>query len=135
MGTNFAAEDGHTTERLISYYEARAKGGAGLIVLETSAALWPRGASMPNTIGFSDDVFIPGLSELTRRVHQHGARIVAQLNHSGSISQADTIAGRPIPVPSAVKKSRSDMVRVLTNDELQSFIKGCRGRRRWPAVL
>ena len=58
MGTNFAAEDGHTTERLISYYEARAKGGAGLIVLETSAALWPRGASMPNTIGFSNDVFI-----------------------------------------------------------------------------
>ena len=124
MGTNFAAEDGHTTERLISYYEARAKGGAGLIVLETSAALWPNGASMPNTIGFSDDIFIPGLSELTRRVHQHGAKIVAQLNHSGSISQADTIAGRPIPVPSAVKKSRSDMVRVLTNDELQSFIKG-----------
>jgi 2,4-dienoyl-CoA reductase-like NADH-dependent reductase (Old Yellow Enzyme family)/NADPH-dependent 2,4-dienoyl-CoA reductase/sulfur reductase-like enzyme len=124
MGTNFASEDGHTTERLISYYEARAKGGSGLVVLETSAALWPCGASMPNTIGFSKDAFIPGLSELTRRVHQHGARIMAQLNHSGKISQSDTIAGRPIPVPSAVKKSRSDMVKVLTKDELRNFIKG-----------
>ena len=29
MGSNFAAEDGHCTERLNAYYEARAKGGAG----------------------------------------------------------------------------------------------------------
>ena len=36
MGTNFAAPDGHCTERLIAYYEARAKGGTGLLILETS---------------------------------------------------------------------------------------------------
>jgi 2,4-dienoyl-CoA reductase-like NADH-dependent reductase (Old Yellow Enzyme family) len=30
MGSNFASEDGHCNERLIAYYEARAKGGAGL---------------------------------------------------------------------------------------------------------
>lgn len=124
MGTNFAAADGHCTERLIAYYEARAKGGAGLLVLETSAALWPSGASMPNTLGFSDDAFIPGLSELASRVHQYGCKIVAQLNHSGKMSQGDTMAGRPIPVPSPVKQSRSDMIRVLTKDELENFIKG-----------
>lgn len=96
MGTNFAAADGHCTERLIAYYEARAQGGAGLLVLETSAALWPSGASMPNTVAFSDDRFIPGLRELTSRVHRHGAKIVAQLNHSGKMAQEDTAAGRPI---------------------------------------
>jgi 2,4-dienoyl-CoA reductase (NADPH2) len=124
MGTNFAAPDGHCTERLIAYYEARAKGGAGLLVLETSAALWPNGASMPNTIGFSDDRFIPGLRELTGRVHAHGARIVAQLNHSGKMAQEDTAAGRPIPLPSLVKPSRSDMINVLTREEAATFIKG-----------
>jgi 2,4-dienoyl-CoA reductase-like NADH-dependent reductase (Old Yellow Enzyme family) len=98
MGTNFAAPDGHCTERLIAYYEARAKGGAGLVVLETSAAFWPNGASMPNTISFSDDRFIPGLRELTDRLHAHGAKIVAQLNHSGKMAQEDTAAGRPIPL-------------------------------------
>jgi len=123
MGTNFAATDGHCTERLIAYYEARAKGGAGLLVLETSAALWPSGASMPNTVAFSDDRFIPGLSELTSRVHHHGAKIVAQLNHSGKMAQEDTAAGRPIPVPSAIKPSRSDMFNVLTKDEIANFIK------------
>ena len=124
MGTNFAATDGHCTERLIAYYEARARGGAGLLVLETSAALWPSGASMPNTIAFSDDRFIPGLSELTGRIHQYGAKIVAQLNHSGTKAQEDMAAGRPIPVPSPVKRSRSDMFTVLTPDEIGDFIKG-----------
>ena len=123
MGTNFASPDGHCTERLIAYYEARAKGGAGLLVLETSAAFWPNGASMPNTIGFSEDRFLPGLTELTRRVHQHGARIVAQLNHSGKIAQEDTAAGRPIPLASLVKPSRSDMMDLLTSEEVANFIK------------
>jgi 2,4-dienoyl-CoA reductase (NADPH2) len=124
MGTNFAAPDGHCTERLIAYYEARAKGGVGLLVLETSAAMWPSGASMPNTVGFSDDRFLPGLTELTRRVHQYGAKIVAQLNHSGKMAQEDTAAGRPIPVPSPIKPSRSDMFNVLTGEEIANFIKG-----------
>lgn len=124
MGTNFAAPDGHCTERLIAYYEARAKGGAGLLVLETSAAFWPNGASMPNTLGFSEEKFIPGLRELTGRMHRHGAKIVAQLNHSGKMAQEDTAAGRPIPLPSLVKASRSDMVHVLTREEAATFIKG-----------
>ena len=123
MGSNFAAQDGHCTEQLIAYYEARAKGGAGLIVLETSAACWPNGATMPNTVGFSKDEFIPGLKELSDRVHSHGAKIAAQLNHGGKIAQEDTAAGRPIPVPSAVKKGGSDMFKVLTPAEIGDFIK------------
>ncbi len=123
MGSNFAAEDGHCTERLTAYYEARAKGGAGLIVLETSAACWPNGATMPNTVGFSKDEFIPGLTELTDRVHAHGAKIAAQLNHGGKMAQEDTAAGRPIPVPSMVEKGGSDIFNVLTPAEIGNFIK------------
>ncbi len=123
MGSNFAAEDGHCTERLTAYYEARAKGGAGLIVLETSAACWPNGATMPNTVGFSKDEFIPGLRELADRVHAHGAKIAAQLNHGGKMAQEDTAAGRPIPVPSMVEKGGSDIFNVLTPAEIGNFIK------------
>ena len=35
-GSNFAGKDGHTCKQLESYLEERAKGGVGLIVLETS---------------------------------------------------------------------------------------------------
>jgi 2,4-dienoyl-CoA reductase-like NADH-dependent reductase (Old Yellow Enzyme family) len=67
MGSNFASEDGHASEQLAAYYEARARGGVGLIILETSAISWPAGASMPNMIGFSKDEFIPSLQLLTER--------------------------------------------------------------------
>ena len=123
MGSNFASEDGHTTDQLISYYEERARGGIGLIILETSAITWPAGASMPNMIGFSKDEFIPNLQVLTQRIHQHGSKIAAQLNHSGKIAQEDVIAGRPIPVPSIPKSEPSDMFGLLTQDEIMNFIK------------
>ena len=123
MGSNFAAADGHCSERLIAYYEARAKGGAGLLILETSAACYPNGATMPNTVGFSRDEFLPGLTELTERVHSHGAKIVAQLNHGGKMAQEDTVAGRAIPIPSPLPPSGSDMFKVLTQEEIGHFIK------------
>ncbi len=123
MGSNFAKVDGHCSERLIAYYEARAKGGAGLLILETSAACYPNGATMPNTVGFSMDEFLPGLTELTERVHAHGAKIVAQLNHGGKMAQEDTVAGRAIPIPSPLSPTGSDMFKVLTQEEIGHFIK------------
>ena len=123
MGSNFASEDGHTTDQLTAYYEERARGGIGLIILETSAITWPAGASMPNMIGFSKDEFIPSLQALTQRIHQNGSKIAAQLNHSGKIAQEDVIAGRAIPVPSIPKSEPSDMFGLLTQDEIMNFIK------------
>ena len=123
MGSNYATADGHCSEQLIAYYEARAKGGAGLLILETISVSWPAGCSMPNMVGFSDDCFLPGLSNLTSRVHQYDCKIAAQLNHSGKVSQEDTVAGRPILVPSIPAKSRNDMMPLLTREELGNFIK------------
>ena len=132
MGSNFAAPDGHCTERLIAYYEARARGGAGLLVLETAAACWPNGSTMPNTVAFSRDEFIPGLAELATRVHRHGSKIVAQLNHGGKMAQEDTAAGRPIPLPSLIKPGGSDMFKVLTREEIGHFIKAAGPDGRGP---
>ena len=65
MGSNFAEENGTAGERLRSYYIERAKGGVGLIIMETSATTWPKGASMPNMLGFSSEDFLPDLTLLT----------------------------------------------------------------------
>ncbi|PLW68792.1 FAD-dependent oxidoreductase [Pseudohalioglobus lutimaris] len=123
MGSNFANTDGSCSERLLAYYEERARGGAGLLVLETSAACFPNGSTMPNTVGFSKDEFLPGLTDLANRVHRHGAKIVAQLNHGGKMAQEDTVAGRKIPLPSILRPSASDMFHVLTRNEIGHFIK------------
>ncbi|MGI9284827.1 MAG: effector protein, partial [Pseudomonadales bacterium] len=123
MGTEYAEKDGTCTERLWNYYEARAKGGTGLVILETSSAMWPNGNSMPRMVGFSEDRFLPGLSELTERVHRHGAKIAAQLNHSGKTAQDDVATGRPVWVPSIPEAKQGDMGAALTQEEIATFVK------------
>jgi 2,4-dienoyl-CoA reductase (NADPH2) len=123
MGSNFAEKDGSCGERIQAYYENQSRGGVGLIMLETTSVSWPSGCSMPNMVGFSEDRFLPGLTQLAERVHQHGAKIAAQLNHSGKTSQEDTVAGRPLLVPSLLQKGSSDMMGLLTPQELANFIK------------
>jgi 2,4-dienoyl-CoA reductase (NADPH2) len=123
MGSNLCEPDGTCGERLLDYYEERARGGTGLILLETAAVAWPAGSTMPNTIGFSEDRFIPGLTELAERMHRHGARIAAQLNHGGKVAQEDTAAGRPVLVPTIPVAAGSDMFELLTQAEIANFVK------------
>ncbi len=123
MGSNYAEEDGTCGDRIKHYYEERARGGAGMLIMETSTINWPAGATMPRMVGFSDERFLPGLSDLAKRVHRHGCKIAAQLNHGGKVAQEDVAAGRPVLVPSIPNKVRSDMFPLLSPVEISKFIK------------
>ena len=50
MGTNLAQPDGHCGERIQSYYEARARGGVGGVIIGVAAIAWPQGACNPNQV-------------------------------------------------------------------------------------
>jgi 2,4-dienoyl-CoA reductase-like NADH-dependent reductase (Old Yellow Enzyme family)/thioredoxin reductase len=123
MGSNFAETDGSCGERIQAYYEERARGGTGLLIMETASIAWPAGSTMPNMVGFSENRFLPGLTQLASRVHRHGAKIAAQLNHGGKVAQEDVAAGRPVLVPSIPDKGKSDMFELLTPEELGNFVK------------
>lgn len=82
MVMSYATADGYTTDRTIAYYEARARGGAGLIIQEATY-VHPLGQILANEQGISDDKYVPRLKELTRAVHQHGAKMAVQLVHGG----------------------------------------------------
>ena len=84
--TYLAAKGGLPGDDFIAYHEARAKGGAGLIVVE-AARFHPTGfTDSPELIVASDDC-IAGLKLLVDRVHRHGARIFGQLSHSGRVTK------------------------------------------------
>jgi len=123
MGTEYILEDGSLGDRAMDYYEARAAGGAGMIVLETSSVAWPLGMSMPRMLGLSSDEFLPGLRALAERVHRHDCRIAAQLNHSGKVSAYDVVEGRQILVPSIPKPAANDMGNGLTMAEMANFVR------------
>ncbi|HLN06917.1 MAG TPA: mycofactocin system FadH/OYE family oxidoreductase 2 [Acidimicrobiales bacterium] len=79
--TNYA-EDGLPTDQHAAYYEARAAGGAGLVITEEHSVHptdWPYEKLVH---GFNPEV-IPGYRKITDSVHRHGKPIFAQINHNG----------------------------------------------------
>jgi 2,4-dienoyl-CoA reductase-like NADH-dependent reductase (Old Yellow Enzyme family)/NADH dehydrogenase FAD-containing subunit len=120
MGSNLAEPDGYVGERLLRYYEARARGGVGLIIVGVGAVAYPAGACIPNQVALSDDVFLPGLQRLTQRLHAHGATVAIQLQHAGKVATQDIAAGRPLWGPSRLSRSSGDLFNDLTAQEIQS---------------
>jgi 2,4-dienoyl-CoA reductase (NADPH2) len=118
MGSNLAEKDGQVGERVQRYYEERARGGVGLIIVGVGAIAHPAGACIPNQIGISSDVFLPRLQDLTKRLHSRGARVAIQLQHSGKVATQDMGAGRPLWVPSIAPLKAGDLFNDLTPEEI-----------------
>src|SRR5262245_44176936 len=118
MGTNLESEDGTPGERITHFYEERARGGVGMIIVGVTGVAWPAGVSNPNNMGLSRDEFVPDFRAMTDRVHEHGAAIAVQLQHAGKTSLQDVIAGRPVWVPSALPDKAGAMFEELAHGEV-----------------
>ena len=123
MDQNNCTEQGLITDETIAHYEARAKGGAGLLIVETSAVSYPYGATARHQPALSNDQAIPGLRRLATAVHAHGAKIVVQICHHGKTSGVDVSEGRPALVPStpAPPLDPRGMMTDTTMDELMKM--------------
>jgi len=115
-------QDYEISDRLIKFYEERAKGGTGAITVGF-VTVDPIGA-MPSNIGAHDDRFIPGLSRLADAINKHGSRSVAQINHQGRYAFSIFLKGgqpvAPSPIPS---KLTGEMPRELGSDEIPVIIE------------
>ncbi|MBA1277553.1 FAD-dependent oxidoreductase [Stutzerimonas stutzeri] len=134
MGSNFAEQTGHCGERIQAYYEARAAGGAGLLIMGVCAVAYPAGTAEPWQVGVSRDDFIPGLAQLAERVHKHGAKIAMQLQHAGKVSVRDMAEGRELWVPSMPTPVKSDIMDALTLEEIANFVSSSRGIGSGPRI-
>lgn len=134
MGSNFAEQTGHCGERIQAYYEARAAGGAGLLIMGVCAVAYPAGTAEPWQVGVSRDDFIPGLAQLAERVHKHGAKIAMQLQHAGKVSVRDMAEGRELWVPSMPTPVKSDIMDALTPEEIANFVSSSRGIGSGPRI-
>lgn len=121
MGTNYAGEDHHVTERLIAYHVARAEGRVGLQIVEHTA-VHPLGLTGERMLGVYDDAMIEGLRALTDRVHAAGGLIALQLQHGGRQANADVIGQRPLS-PSAVGVSGGNQPAKMTEEQIGEAIE------------
>ena len=83
MGIGLAELDGSPSEDMLAFYEARAMGGAGLIIPEITRVNDVHGAGLMRQLSVTQDRHIPGLARLATAVHKHGAKIFIQLHHPG----------------------------------------------------
>lgn len=124
MGDRLADDDGTVSERQASYLEARARGGAGLVVIGSVSVSYPEGSYASCQTALSHDRFIDGLAGLAERVHRHGARLAAQLVHDGASSLLDVANGRDVLVPSKPPRLRPDALSAMvTAAELEAMTR------------
>jgi len=102
MGTGMAAPGGGVNDDIIAYYEARAKGGVGLIESGICRVLDGAGAGEPCQLAARNFTDLAGLARLVDTVHKYGTKIFFQLHHPGG-QGSSAIGGEPIVAASAVQ--------------------------------
>ncbi|MCR9092671.1 MAG: NAD(P)/FAD-dependent oxidoreductase [bacterium] len=123
MGDNQATDGGYVTDQQIDYFEARARGGAALLLVGSVGVTAPDGLSTPRQSAIGDATFLDGWRRMADRVHAHGAKLALQLVHNGKNAVEDIVAGRPLLVPSLLRKTpeTDPLMGMLTPDEIANM--------------
>jgi len=76
-------DDLGVNEKVKAYYESIARGGVGLLIVESATIDYPYGRRWKERYRIDDDKYIKGLSELTEIIHRYGCPAFIQLVHEG----------------------------------------------------
>ena len=132
-GTFMAHEDEtHMNGAMLAFYESLARGGVGLLIVESPIIDYPAGARWRFRYRIDDDKYLPGMSELAAIIHKHGCPTFMQMNHDGPWQAKlfedpnPPFKGPPIAASRVMMKSENDfhneMPRELTIPEIEVII-------------
>ena len=114
--------DGFVNERLIKYYEARARGGVGLITVGGCSI--DQVGMGPMMIGLHDDKFVDGLKELTGAIKSSGAAVAAQLYQAGRYTHSMMTGGIQPVAPSAIaSRLTRETPREMTLEDIETVLE------------
>ena len=122
MDTDYVNRDGTVNERYYDYIEARAKGGAGLLILEVTSidGQYPY---VPNTVGMWDDSQIGPMRRLTDAIHAHGSRLIPQIAHPGPESVCFLYKVQPVGPSPAMCFTHKTTCRELSVEEIAHIVE------------
>jgi 2,4-dienoyl-CoA reductase-like NADH-dependent reductase (Old Yellow Enzyme family) len=114
--------EGLPTDAHVAYHEERARGGVGLIIIE-SQAIHPSGKMSRRFINAWDPAVIPLLRNITDAVHGHGTKIFSQLTHGGhtSLEHPPHIMWAPTQMP---EPSSHFSTKAMDEDDIRAVIAG-----------
>jgi 2,4-dienoyl-CoA reductase (NADPH2) len=119
-------------QTILAYYEAIAKGGIGLLIVESPTIDYPSGARWRQQYRIDDDKYIEGLSELVQVIHKHGCPTFMQMVHLGPwqnpvfpneppISDLQPAGASPVKLDAPGDFQR-DLLRELTIPEIEEIV-------------
>jgi mycofactocin system FadH/OYE family oxidoreductase 2 len=122
----YLAVNGLPSDAMVAYHEARARGGAGLIIVEAARFHVTALSDSPEIVVASDDC-IPKYRQLADAVHRHGAKVFGQLSHSGRVSRRMRGGLRDVAyAPSAVPDNRfHTMPRAMPLALVEELVAAC----------
>jgi len=117
----FGGDDGLVTEKHNSHYEARAKGGVGLIIIEATC-IDKSGRLSTDQLGLWSDEQIPGFTRLAGICHQYGAKVLVQIHHAG-LSAPQSITSTLLAPSNYQGKMKGNVIsaRALTLSEINAL--------------
>ncbi len=115
------SQDRHCNDRMVDFYEARAKGGSGLLIVG-GVGIDMLGSGFILTSIESDD-HIPGWRKLADACHKHGTKLFLQLFHAGRYTHSFSIGGKQAVAPSVVpsRYTRNEEPRALEISEIHEI--------------
>lgn len=123
MGTNFGEQNGEMSFLHINYYEQRAKGGTGLLIVENASVDSPQGSNGTTQLRIDLDNYIPRLYKLCENIHKHGACIAIQINHAGASAMSSRIGMQPVSASDVPSKAGGEIPRPLEKDEILHIVR------------
>lgn len=126
-GAFYLDSSGHVGDRAHAYYESIAKGGVGLLIVESCGVEYPLGVQHPIQFHLDDDKYIPGFRKLTEVVHKHGCPVFLQLQHAGPWNPTGLMPKRDTKAASSLTEDELpgpdfDVPRGLTLAEVKEYI-------------
>lgn len=122
MGNNFANTDGTLSERSKAYYGARAKGGFGLITIESTVVYSEAKGGPRKPCLFSDDT-VDSFKMVADECHKYGAKVSIQLQHAGPEGNSQ-LTGFPLkaasPIPAAFGR---EVPEAISTEEVYRLIE------------
>jgi 2,4-dienoyl-CoA reductase (NADPH2) len=122
QGTHYSNDNHfHMNQRTLAFYEALARGGVGLIIVESPSVDHPAGGDRHR---LDDDKYIDGYRELTKVIHKHGCPTFLQLYHNGPMGRPGSqylVAASPVMLKSDTDM-HNQMPRELTMPEIEELV-------------
>ncbi len=126
MSIGTATAQGEVSDEIIAYYEARARGGIGLIIIGAVAVDSEFGISSSGTHKVqitNERLHFAGLEKLARCLHKYDAKVLIQLQHAGRETKSHFLNGRSPVSASEVKTRFGETTHALSNDEIDTIIE------------